>query len=93
MSKRNINRIITSLLAGVVAFSSLSQEGPRLVLGVIVDQLRGDRVDELLSSMGKSGFMRLLRDGVTIVRVAACTTTLISWAISPARLFHRGLSA
>ena len=63
---RQANRILTGIVASMVAFSALSQVKsgrPQLVLGIVVDQLRSDYIELLQSYFGERGFNRLLREG------------------------------
>ena len=65
-------RILTSLVASMVALTVLSQDGgerPRLVIGIVVDQLRSDYIDLLQSRFGEDGFKRLMRDGAFLENV------------------------
>ncbi|MDE6342972.1 MAG: alkaline phosphatase family protein [Muribaculaceae bacterium] len=60
-----MNRFITSVVCGLVGFSTVVQADPsrpRLVVGIVVDQLRTDYMEFLMSRFGKDGF-RLLADG------------------------------
>lgn len=64
--KRQLNRLVTGIVASMVALSAMSQvpDGrPQLVLGIVVDQLRSDYIELLQSHFGERGFKRLLRDG------------------------------
>lgn len=63
---KQINRLITSIVASMVALSALSQvkgEQPQLVVGIVIDQLRSDYIELLQSRMGQGGFNRLIRSG------------------------------
>lgn len=65
-NKRQKNRLITSIIASMVALSALSQveEGrPQLVVGIVIDQLRSDYIELLQSHFCTGGFNRLVRDG------------------------------
>ncbi len=64
--KRQVNRLLTSMLMSMVALSALSQannDRPSLVVGIIIDQLRSDYIELLQSQYGEKGFNRLMRDG------------------------------
>lgn len=71
-NKRQISRILTSLVASMVALSALSQdpgERPRLVIGIVIDQLRSDYLEALQAKFGEEGFKRLMRDGAFLENV------------------------
>lgn len=60
-----MNRLLTSVLCGLVGFSTVvlaDPTRPRLVVGIVVDQLRTDYIEFLMSRFGKDGF-RLLAEG------------------------------
>lgn len=61
-------RLATTGLLGLAALAgtvSLEVSGatPRLVVGIVVDQLRTDQIDQLQSLFGEKGFKVLMRDG------------------------------
>ncbi len=63
------NRLITSVLMGIVSMSVLAQvdnvsSRPKLVVGIMVDQLRTDYVEYLQSLFGEKGFKKLMNEGV-----------------------------
>ena len=68
---KQINRILTSIVASMVALTALSQdaERPRLVIGIVIDQLRSDYIDLLQARFGEDGFKRLMRDGAFLENV------------------------
>jgi hypothetical protein len=59
-------RLLNSLLVGLVSLSALSQATgrPKLVVGIVVDQLRTDYIEYLKDLFGKKGFTRLMENGV-----------------------------
>ncbi len=62
-----MNRLITSVLFGLVGLNTVimaDPSRPRLVVGIVVDQLRTDYLDYLRSLFGESGFNRLMKEGV-----------------------------
>jgi predicted AlkP superfamily pyrophosphatase or phosphodiesterase len=68
---------------GVMALSARSEDRPRLVLQITVDQLRGDLVDRELDRMGEGGFRYLLAKGVVFVdahHAHANTETIVGHA-------------
>lgn len=65
-NKKQRNRLFTSLVASMVALSALSQTNggtPKLVLGIVVDQLRSDYINLLQERFGETGFNRLIKNG------------------------------
>ena len=68
--KKQVNRLISSVIFSLVALSALSQTAangrPTLVVGITIDQLRSDYIQLLQSHFGENGFKRLLREGVYI---------------------------
>ncbi|MBD5203487.1 MAG: alkaline phosphatase family protein [Bacteroidales bacterium] len=62
-----MNRIITSVLFGLVGLNAVimaDPSRPRLVVGIVVDQLRTDYVEYLKNLFGDKGFNRLMKEGV-----------------------------
>lgn len=61
-------RIITSLVTiftvGFLNAQTTSDGVPKLVVGIAVDQLRGDYLEHFKKSFGENGFKRLLSSGV-----------------------------
>lgn len=71
-NKKQRNRLITSMLASMVALSALSQtngERPQLVVEIIIDQLRSDYIELLQNHFGESGFNRLTQNGACFENV------------------------
>ena len=68
--KKQVNRLISSVIFSLVALSALSQTvasgKPTLIVGITIDQLRSDYIQLLQSHFGENGFKRLLRDGICI---------------------------
>ncbi len=60
-------RIFTSLLFLLVAFTGMSQntprERPKLVVGIVVDQMRQEYLYRFAPKFGEGGFKRLMNDG------------------------------
>ena len=59
-----MNKLLTSVLCGLVGISTVAMADPtrpKLVVGIMVDQLRTDYIDFLSSRFGKEGF-NLLKD-------------------------------
>ena len=58
-----MNRLLTSILVSLVAANTALQADPsrpRLVVGIVVDQLRSDYIDGLRELFGEKGFRRLI---------------------------------
>lgn len=61
-----MNRLITSVIVSLVGFNALLQAGearPRLVVNIVVDQLRTADLEYLQSLLGQKGFNRMIREG------------------------------
>lgn len=64
--KKDMNRLIRSVIFGLVTINTVIQADaarPRLVVGIVVDQLRTDYIEYLQTYFGEKGFKRLMRDG------------------------------
>ena len=62
-----MNRFITSLIVVLAAANMNAQQMtgiPKLVVGITVDQLRGDYLQYLYNVFGESGFKKLMKDGI-----------------------------
>ena len=62
-----MNRLLTTVLCGLVGISTVAMADPsrpRLVVGIVVDQLRTDYIDFLMSRFGKDGFRLLAGNGL-----------------------------
>ena len=61
-------RILTSLVAVLTITSVQAQtsvhEVPKLVIGITIDQLRGDYLELFQGSFSERGFKRLLNEGL-----------------------------
>ncbi len=67
-----MNRLLTSVLCGLVGISTVAMADPtrpKLVVGIMVDQLRTDYIDFLSSRFGKDGFNRLIGRGLYLKNV------------------------
>lgn len=61
-----MNRLVKSVmigLAGIQGFSLAAGSRPKLVVGIIVDQLRTDYLETLHDKFGEGGFLRLMENG------------------------------
>lgn len=62
-----MNRLLTSVLFGLVGINTVIQADPtrpRLVVGIVVDQLRSDYLEYLRDLFGENGFKLLMDKGV-----------------------------
>lgn len=67
-----MNRLLTSVLCGLVGISTVAMADPtrpKLVVGIMVDQLRTDYIDFLSSRFGKEGFNLLRSKGLYLKNV------------------------
>lgn len=67
-----MNRLITSVLCSLVTIGSViyaDPTRPRLVVGIVVDQLRTDYIEYLQSLFCEKGFRRLMNDGAYLRNV------------------------
>ncbi len=67
-----MNRLLTSVLCGLVGISTVVMADPtrpKLVVGIMVDQLRTDYIDFLSSRFGKEGFNLLKNRGLYLKNV------------------------
>lgn len=70
--KRQRNRLITSILASMVALSAVSQTAggrPQLVVEIMIDQLRSDYIELLQNHFGENGFKLLVQNGACFENV------------------------
>ncbi|MDE6442908.1 MAG: alkaline phosphatase family protein [Muribaculaceae bacterium] len=61
-----MNRLITSVICSLVGINTIlavDPSRPRLVVGIMVDQLRTDYIEYLQNLFGEKGFRRLMKDG------------------------------
>lgn len=62
-----MNRLATSAIVGLVSLGAMSVNAvdrtPRLVVGIVVDQLRTDYVEQLQNLFGEKGFRTLMSEG------------------------------
>ena len=66
------SRLFTSLLAGLMTINvSLAADAsrPKLIVGIVVDQLRTDYVEYLQNLMGEAGFKKMMKDGLYVTNV------------------------
>lgn len=61
-----MNRLITSVICGLVGINTMlyaDASRPKLVVGIMIDQLRTDYIEYLQNLFGEKGFRKLMRDG------------------------------
>lgn len=64
-----MNRLITSVICGLVGINTMicaDASRPKLVVGIVIDQLRTDYIEYLQNLFGEKGFRKLMRDGAFI---------------------------
>lgn len=64
-----MNRLLTSVICGLVTITTVTQANaarPRLVVGIVVDQLRTDYIEHLRDVFGEHGFKRLMGESVML---------------------------
>ncbi|MDE6718141.1 MAG: alkaline phosphatase family protein [Muribaculaceae bacterium] len=62
-----MKKLVTSVLCGLVTLNVLAQTvtgRPRLVVGIVVDQMRTDYIEYLQNYFGERGFRKLMKEGV-----------------------------
>jgi predicted AlkP superfamily pyrophosphatase or phosphodiesterase len=60
---RGISGLVFILSLGTIAFAQKTQERPKLVVGIIVDQMRQEYLYRFYDKFGTGGFKRLMGDG------------------------------
>ena len=94
-----MNRILTSLIV-VLATANLSAQQmadlPKLVVGITVDQLRGDYLQYLYNAFGEKGFKRLIENGILYENVNfdienADKSSSMATVFTGAYPFHHGI--
>lgn len=69
---KRMNKLLTSVLCGIVGISTVAMADPsrpKLVVGIMVDQLRTDYIDFLSTRFGKDGFNLLKNHGLYLKNV------------------------
>lgn len=62
-----MKKLVTSVLVGLVTLNVLAQTAPgqpKLVVGIVVDQMRTDYIEYLKNYFGEEGFRKLMNKGV-----------------------------
>ena len=60
---RRISSLVIILSLGTVVFAQKTPERPKLVVGIIVDQMRQEYLYRFYDKFGNGGFKRLMGDG------------------------------
>jgi len=63
----NVRKVLSSLIVVFTISSMQAQEvhqTPKLVVGVTIDQLRGEYIEAFYDAFGENGFKRLMREGL-----------------------------
>jgi len=61
--KKLLTSIIVVLTAAAPLQAQHASEPPKLVVGIVIDQLRGDYLNQFYEMFGEGGFKRLMREG------------------------------
>lgn len=67
-----MNRFLTSVICGLVGINTMlaaDPSRPKLVVGIVVDQLRTDYIEYLQNLFGEKGFRKLMKDGAFLRNV------------------------
>lgn len=67
-----MNRLITSVICGLVGINTMlcaDPTRPRIVVGIMVDQLRTDYIESLQGLFGEKGFRKLMKEGAFLKNV------------------------
>lgn len=67
-----MNRLLTSVICGLVGINTIiaaDPSRPKLVVGIVVDQLRTDYIEYLQNLFGEKGFRKLMKDGAFLRNV------------------------
>lgn len=69
---KNIQKLLSGVLLGLMTINVVAQAEsarPKLVVGIVVDQLRTDYIEYLKDLFGEKGFKRLMKNGVYLQNV------------------------
>ncbi|MDE6423878.1 MAG: alkaline phosphatase family protein [Muribaculaceae bacterium] len=67
-----MNRLLTSVICGLVGINTMlaaDPARPKLVVGIVVDQLRTDYIEYLQNLFGEKGFKKLMKEGAFLRNV------------------------
>jgi hypothetical protein len=59
----NMKKQIVALIAAVSSLTMYSQERPKLVVGIVVDQMKMEYLDRFYNDFGENGFKRMMAKG------------------------------
>lgn len=57
------NFLLTLLFISILISSAQAQQKPKIVIGIVVDQMRTDYISRYWNKFGEGGFKRLVKDG------------------------------
>lgn len=60
-----MKKVLTSMVLGVISIAASAQERPKLVVGIVVDQMKMEYLYRFSDDFSQNGFKRLMRDGFT----------------------------
>lgn len=63
-----MNRLLTTVICGLVGINTMLSADPtrpKLVVGIMVDQLRTDYIETLQNLFGEKGFKKLMKEGLS----------------------------
>lgn len=58
-----MNRYLVLFLALLLSKTAILQDQPKLIVGIVVDQMRADYISRYWDKLGDDGFKRLIREG------------------------------
>lgn len=67
-----MNRLLTTVICGLVGINTMLSADPtrpKLVVGIMVDQLRTDYIETLQNLFGEKGFKKLMKEGAFLKNV------------------------
>ena len=83
----NKNRLLSSLIAvmAVLAADAQNPAAPKLVVGILIDQLRSDYLQAFMPLYGEGGFKRLMNEGYN------CENTMINYVPTVTAVGHASI--
>ncbi|MCH5233541.1 MAG: alkaline phosphatase family protein [Muribaculaceae bacterium] len=67
-----MNKLLTTMIVGLAGIQGITQAAesrPKLVVGIVIDQLRTDYLENLRDLLGQGGFKRLMDKGLFIKEI------------------------
>lgn len=67
-----MKRLLTTIMVGLAGIQGITLEAesrPKLVVGIVVDQLRTDYIESLREMLGQGGFRRLMNNGLYLTNI------------------------